>query len=214
MGIYGLLPIRARARSIKSAPKLISLTLLFILLFSGWGVAQETDGIATFAGGCFWCMQEPFDTLTGVERTVVGFSGGRTVNPSYREVTAGITGHYEVVQVHYDPDQVTYRQLVDIFWRNVDPLDGEGQFCDRGELYRTAIFTHNRDQRQVASASLRELNRSERFKNSIKTVILSYEAFYPAEEYHQNYYRTNSGRYKLYRYLCGRDTRLRELWGT
>ena len=208
MVIFGLSLMRGEAVSIKLVPKI---GLLFLLTLGG--ALEAETATATFAGGCFWCMQEPFDELPGVSRTVVGFSGGRTVNPSYKEVTNGGTGHFEAVQVDYDPAVVSYKRLLDIFWRNIDPLDSSGQFCDRGNSYRTAIFVHNNQQRQAAMSSLQELDRSGRFAEPVVTEIIDYSAFYPAEEYHQKYYRTNASRYKVYRYLCGRDTRLQELWG-
>ncbi len=210
MVIFGLLLMRGGAASIKLASKIALGALLFLLTLGGT-LGAET---ATFAGGCFWCMQEPYDKLPGVSSTVVGFSGGRTVNPSYKEVTNSDTGHYEVVQVEYDPAVVSYEQLLDIFWRNVDPLDDGGQFCDRGKSYLTAIFAHNNQQLRLANKSLQELESSERFNQPVATKIIEYETFYPAEEYHQKYYLTNSGRYKVYRFLCGRDTRLRVLWGS
>ena len=208
MVIFGLLLTRGGAVSIKLVPKIALLLLLAL-----GGTLEAETATATFAGGCFWCMQEPFDELPGVSRTVVGFSGGKTANPSYKEVTNGGTGHYEVVQVDYDPAIVSYEQLLDIFWRNIDPLDSGGQFCDRGNSYLTAIFTHDNQQRRAASSSLQELERSGRFAQPVVTEIINYSTFYPAEEYHQKYYRTNASRYKIYRYFCGRDTRLKELWG-
>ncbi len=168
---------------------------------------------ATFAGGCFWCMEPPFDKLDGVISTTSGYSGGTTTNPTYREVTYEETGHKEVIQIEYDDDIISYRELVDVFWVNVDPLDDRGQFCDKGSSYRTAIFYHSDAQKQVAEETKNELEHSERFDSPIVTELLEFDVFYPAEEYHQDYYKKNPGRYRFYRFACGRDARLRQLWG-
>ena len=184
------------------------------------GAQQETatmpkDGqaIATFAGGCFWCMEPPYDKLDGVLSTTSGYAGGNTIDPTYKEVSAGGTGHAEVVQVTYDPAKVTYEQLLDVFWHNVDPLDAGGQFCDRGDSYRTGIFVHGEEQRRLAEQSKQALDDSQRFAQPIVTEIVDAGPFYPAEDYHQDYYQTNPVRYKFYRWNCGRDQRLTELWG-
>lgn len=174
-------------------------------------VAQDSVARATFAGGCFWCMEKPFDELDGVLSTTSGFSGGHVVNPSYDQVSHGNTGHIEVVQVEYDPRRVSYEELLYVYWRNVDPFDAGGQFCDRGHTYTTAIFVRNREERRVAEASRREVAR--RFGRSIATDIREFEAFYPAEAYHQDYYLRNPVRYRFYRGSCGRDARLDEIWG-
>jgi peptide-methionine (S)-S-oxide reductase len=168
---------------------------------------------ATFAGGCFWCMEAPFDKVPGVRSTTSGYAGGTVENPSYRQVSAGGTGHAEVVQVVYDPGKVTYEELLEVFWRNVDPLDGGGQFCDRGNQYRSQIFYEGPDQKAAAEASKRRLQESGRLSGRIVTAITPLEAFYPAEEYHQDFYRRNPERYMRYRAGCGRDRRLEELWG-
>ena len=166
---------------------------------------------ATFAGGCFWCMEPPFDRLDGVVSTTSGFAGGTTANPSYREVAYGRTDHTEVVQVTYDPKVVSYDKLLDVYWRNVDPLDGSGQFCDRGSQYRPAIFVHNDAQRRLAEQTKEEV--AARFDDPIQVAINAYTAFYAAEDYHQNYYRKNPADYTSYRQGCRRDARLEELWG-
>ena len=181
-------------------------------------VAQQTDpqqdlARATFAGGCFWCMEPPYDKLPGVISTTSGYIGGEKSDPTYQEVSAGNTGHYEAVQVVYDPDQVSYDKLLEVFWVNVDPLDAGGQFCDRGDQYRTAIFYHDEQQQRLAEQSKGELAQSGRFEQPIVTPILPAETFWPAEDYHQDYYVNNSLRYKFYRYSCGRDDRLEQLWG-
>jgi len=155
-------------------------------------------------------MQAPFDKIEGVVETAVGFSGGRTENPTYKDVVKNDTGHYEVLHVVYDDDVVSYEELLDAFWVNVDPYDDEGQFCDRGESYRTAIFYHSEEQRRVAEASLEETN--EVHEEDIVTPILAFDAFYRAEEYHQEYYIKNARRYRFYRRTCGRDRRLNALW--
>ncbi|WP_083528419.1 peptide-methionine (S)-S-oxide reductase MsrA [Hyphomicrobium sp. CS1BSMeth3] len=169
--------------------------------------------VATFAGGCFWCMEPPYDALDGVVSTTSGFMGGTTPNPTYQQVTAGGTGHIEVVQVLYDPTKVTYEKLLDVYWRNVDPYDAGGQFCDRGESYTTAIFTHTPEQKKLAEASKAALAVSGPFKQPIATVVRDAGPFTPAEDYHQNYYVKNPLRYKYYRYRCGRDDRLEAIWG-
>jgi peptide-methionine (S)-S-oxide reductase len=170
---------------------------------------------ATFAGGCFWCMEPPFDELDGVISTVSGYSGGDVEDPTYQEVVRGNTGHLEVMQVTYDPEVITYEELLEVFWRNIDPLDGGGQFCDRGQQYTTAIFYHNEEQRRRAEESKEQLADSERFgPRQIQTDIRPLEEFYRAEEYHQNYYEKNPLRYRLYYNACGRGQRLEELWGS
>lgn len=166
---------------------------------------------AVFAGGCFWCMEPPFDKLNGVLATIAGYAGGDVANPSYEEVTAGGTGHREVVQVLYDPSRVTYDELLEVFWRNVDPLDAGGQFCDRGHSYTTAIFARNQDQARRARESKERIQA--RFQETVVTPVIEGAEFYPAEEYHQNYYLEHSVRYRFYRWSCGRDDRLKELWG-
>ena len=168
---------------------------------------------ATFAGGCFWCMEPPFDELDGVTSTTSGYTGGHKVNPTYEEVSAGTTGHAEAVQVVYDPARITYERLLEVFWRNIDPTTPDAQFCDHGSQYRSAVFYHDPEQRRLAEESKRALEAAGRLKARIVTEIVPAGAFYPAEEYHQDYYKKNPIRYKLYRLGCGRDQRLSELWG-
>jgi peptide-methionine (S)-S-oxide reductase len=168
---------------------------------------------ATFAGGCFWCMEPPFDKLEGVISTVSGYTGGHTERPTYEQVSNGGTGHAEAVEVIYDPAKVTYARLLEIFWRNIDPTVVNRQFCDVGDQYRTAIFYHDDEQKRLAEDSKRALEQSPRFGGKIATQIAPATAFYPAEEYHQDYYKKNPVRYKYYRFSCGRDERLEELWG-
>ena len=176
-------------------------------------VAPETDlAKATFAGGCFWCMEKPFDALEGVVSTTSGYTGGRVENPSYEQVSAGGTGHVEAVQVVYDPAQVTYDALLSVFWQNVDPLDNRGQFCDKGSQYRAKIFVQTDQERQRAEASKQAL--TDRFGNQpIATAIEPAQPFYAAEDYHQDYYLKHPVRYNFYRTACGRDKRLTEVWG-
>lgn len=195
---------------------------LFAMLFLGatvlGNVSAQTPPAATakatFAGGCFWCMEPPFDKLDGVISTTSGYTGGTKINPTYQEVSAGATGHAEAVQVEYDPKRVRYEKLLDVFWHNVDPTQKDGQFCDHGRQYRTAIFVHDAEQKRLADASKAALAKSKPFKGDIVTEIVPATTFYPAEEYHQDYYMKNPLRYKLYRTSCGRDARLKEVWGT
>jgi len=175
----------------------------------------ETSGLAkaTFAGGCFWCMQPAFDGLPGVVSTQAGYTGGHKENPTYEEVCDGTTGHAESVEVTYDPKKITYRKLLDVYWHNIDPTVVDQQFCDEGNQYRTAIFFHDADQQREALASKAELEKTKPFSGPIVTEIVPASTFYPAEDYHQQYCRTHAISYGIYRYNCGRDQRLRELWG-
>ena len=175
--------------------------------------ANAETARATFAGGCFWCMEHPFDELPGVIETTSGYTGGSVENPTYGQVSSGTTGHLESVQVEYNPEQVSYEDLLAVYWRNVDPVDGGGQFCDRGSQYRTAIFYHSADQQQQARDSRQTLEDSGIFDQPIATELIEASEFYPAEDYHQNYYQTHPVRYNVYRYGCGRDQRLSEVWG-
>ncbi|AFU98629.1 peptide methionine sulfoxide reductase [Simiduia agarivorans SA1 = DSM 21679] len=180
------------------------------LALAGLASAAETE-TAVFAGGCFWCMEKPFDELRGVKSTQSGYMGGKTRNPTYEQVSAGGTGHAEVVEVVYDPAEVSFEQLLTVFWRNVDPFDGRGQFCDKGSQYRPAIFPRSAQQAALAQASLMAVE--QQLGQSVAVTIETADTFYPAEQYHQNYYQRNPVRYKYYRYACGRDQRLREVWG-
>lgn len=167
---------------------------------------------ATFAGGCFWCMVHPFDSYPGVSRVVSGYTGGHTQNPTYEEVCSHITGHREAVEITFDPAAISYRQLLDIFWRQIDPTDPGGQFFDRGQSYQTAVYYHSEEQRQAAEESRQELARSGRFSRTIVTEILPAKPFYPAEDYHQEYYKTNPGHYNRYRAGSGRDRFIQSHW--
>lgn len=168
---------------------------------------------AIFAGGCFWCMEQPFDLLPGVIATTSGYIGGHKADPSYQEVSAGGTGHAEAVEVVFDPQRVSYEQLLEVFWRNIDPTDAGGQFVDRGSQYRSAIFYLDEEQRRLAEESKAALAETGPFKRPIVTEILAATEFYPAEDYHQNYYQTNPLRYKFYRFNSGRDQFLDKVWG-
>jgi len=169
---------------------------------------------ATFAGGCFWCVESDFDKVPGVISTTSGYTGGKVANPSYEQVSAKVTGHAEAVEVVYDPKQVSYEQLVDYFWHTIDPTTKDSQFCDHGSPYRTAIFVQDAAQLAVARASLAKLEKSKPFKEAIVTEIALAGPFYAAEDYHQDYYKKNPVRYKYYRSSCGRDARLQQLWGS
>ena len=169
---------------------------------------------AVFAGGCFWCMEAPFDRLPGVVSVIPGYIGGSKKNPTYEEVSAGGTGHAEAVEIVYDPAKISYDKLLTVFWHNIDPTVKNRQFCDSGNQYRSAIFYNTKEQRSVALSSKAVLEKSKPFKAPIVTEIVQAGEFYPAEDYHQHYYKKNPIRYKYYRNSCGRDQRLKELWGS
>lgn len=190
--------------------KLALLVSLIALLFSGETMAGNLAK-ATFAGGCFWCMEPEFRNTNGVKDVAVGYTGGTTKNPTYEQVSGGGTGHLEAIEVTYDPAVVSYASLLEIFWRNVDPLDEHGQFCDKGSQYRAAIFTHDEAQKKAAETSKENVQKM--FGQKVATLIFPASVFYPAEEYHQQYYIKNPERYKRYRNGCGRDADLRQLWG-
>ena len=185
--------------------------LLLVPLLVGVLHASADEATAVFAGGCFWCMEPPYDKLPGVLDTTSGYSGGHTDNPTYEQVTAGGTGHFESVRVTYDPDRISYDELLAVFWRNIDPFDDRGQFCDRGSSYRAAVFYGNEAERVLAEAGKSDIEL--RFGRKVATSVLRAAPFYPAEGYHQNYYTENPLRYRYYRYSCRRDERLREVWG-
>ncbi|MBZ2171230.1 peptide-methionine (S)-S-oxide reductase MsrA [Nitratidesulfovibrio sp. SRB-5] len=200
----------------------LSALLLAALLLPATARAAQDDAVApprqaaatataVFAGGCFWCMEKPFDQLDGVLETTSGYTGGNVDSPTYKQVSSGLTGHAEALRVTYDPARVTYETLLDVFWRNVDPLDAGGQFCDRGSQYRSAIFVADAAQREVAEASKKATEA--RLGKPVATGIEDASTFWPAEEYHQDYYRKNPIRYAYYRTGCGRDKRLEQVWG-
>ena len=184
---------------------------LFLLLALAAPAFGQDLAKATFAGGCFWCMEPPYDKLEGVVSTTSGYIGGKTPNPTYEKVSAGGTGHAEAIQIVYDPKKVSYEKLLEVFWRNIDPADASGQFCDKGNQYRSGIFFHSEEQKRLAEQSKASLEKSKPFK--FTTGIVPATEFYAAEEYHQDYYQKNPLRYKFYRSRCGRDQRLEQLWG-
>jgi peptide-methionine (S)-S-oxide reductase len=188
---------------------------LFLALAAFVGARVQAQNpptaIATFAGGCFWCVEADFDKVDGVISTISGYAGGTVANPTYEAVGRGGTGHTEAVEIVYDPAKVTYEKLLDVFWHNHDPLAKNRQFCDRGDQYRPAIFYHNEEQRRLAEQT--KAMHQARFKQPIQTEIVKAGPFYKAEEYHQDYYVKNPIRYQFYRFNCGRDARLEELWG-
>jgi peptide-methionine (S)-S-oxide reductase len=177
------------------------------------GAPAASNAKAIFAGGCFWCEETAFEGVPGVVSVTSGFTGGQKKNPTYEEVSSGSTGHAESVEVIFDPGKISYERLLEIFWHNVDPFDAGGQFCDRGTQYRSAIFYLDDAQRQAALASKAKLEEQPRFKGKIVTQIVAASTFYPAEEYHQDFYKKNPVRYREYRLGCGRDARLKQIWG-
>ncbi len=185
--------------------------LPFISMAEGTKDMKNNLETATFAGGCFWCMEPPFKNLEGVVSVVSGYTGGTKANPTYEEVSTGKTGHAESVEIIFDPKKVSYQTLLEIFWKNIDPTNASGQFCDIGSQYRTAIFYHGEEQHKAAAASKKALEDSKKFKE-VFTEITEATKFYPAEDYHQNFYLDNPGRYKAYRLGCGRDEKLDKLW--
>ncbi|MEI7815839.1 MAG: peptide-methionine (S)-S-oxide reductase MsrA [Desulfuromonadales bacterium] len=187
------------------------LAVVFTMMFTGSTCAANLEK-AIFAGGCFWCMEAPFDKLAGVTSVTSGYTGGHTKNPSYKEVSAGSTGHTEAVQVIYDPSMISYSALLDVFWHNIDPTVTDRQFCDVGNQYRAAIFYQGEEQHRFALQSKGALEKSRPFRDSVVTEITLATEFYPAEEYHQHYYKKNPLRYSYYRNGCGRDKRLKDLW--
>ena len=188
-----LLPVQARSQQHDNSP--------------------EPETIAYFAGGCFWCMEADFEELDGVYEVISGYMGGEIKDPAYQQVASGKTDHYEAVKVRYNPDKLSYTDLLATFWQNIDPYDDEGQFCDTGDQYRAAIFARNDKERTAAKASKRALQNADITNRPIVTQIRESGPFYRAEDYHQDYYKKNAIRYKFYRYNCGRDTRLRTVWG-
>jgi len=190
---------------------LVGLALAFAGGAAGQGTSPPKTESAIFAGGCFWCVEADFDKVAGVISTTSGYIGGRKANPSYEEVVHGATGHAEAVEIVYDPAKVSYQKLLDVFWHNVDPLVKDRQFCDRGNQYRTAIFYRDEAQQKLAEASKARVEA--RFKQPVYTEIVAAGPFYKAEDYHQDYYLKNPIRYQFYRFNCGRDARLEELWG-
>jgi peptide-methionine (S)-S-oxide reductase len=203
--------------------KITMLVALFLTALSGSTFAVQDDinlaprtqrlEKATFAGGCFWCMEEALDHVEGVVSTTSGYTGGQKPNPTYEEVSAGGTGHTESVQILYDPAKVSYEKILDRFWHNIDPTTPDRQFCDKGHQYRSTIFYHSENQKRLAEESKKMIEKTKKFPEPIATEIAPASEFYPAEEYHQDFYKKNPLRYKFYKYNCGRAQRLHELWG-
>ncbi len=191
------------------------LSMLLAAMFASVGRAADSPGFAKayFAGGCFWCMEEAFEKVPGVTSVASGYMGGNVENPSYEQVSGGATGHAEAVEVAYDSTKVNYAALLDVFWHNVDPMTPNAQFCDHGSQYRAVIFSQTEEEKRLAAASKQALERSKRFAQPIVTDVVMASQFYPAEEYHQDFYKKNPIRYKFYKFSCGRAQRLQELWG-
>ncbi len=212
-------PIKHLLRRAAGAATLLALGLLTSAQLPAQGAAgpraaaRGNTATAVFAGGCFWCVESDFDKIPGVLSTISGYTGGKTVNPSYEEVSGHSTGHAEAVQVVYDPGKVSYQRLLEYFWHTIDPTVKDRQFCDVGTPYRTAIFAQDAEQLKLAQASRAALEKTKPFKEPIVTEIVPAGVFYPAEDYHQDYYVKNPVRYKYYRYSCGREARLKQLWG-
>ena len=196
---------------------LLALSLFAAAVFAAdpenTSATEQRNETAIFAGGCFWCMEPPFDKLDGVISTTSGYTSGHKKNPTYKEVSAGITGHTEAIQVIFDPKQISYAELLQVFWKNIDPVAVDRQFCDSGSQYRSGIYFLNKTQEIAAKQSLKQLQETKPFEEKIATEVVAASTFYPAEEYHQDYYIKNPLRYKYYRYSCGRDKRLAKLWG-
>ena len=192
--------------------KLVLAASLLATLFNT-AAADRNTATATFAGGCFWCMEPPFDKLDGVISTTSGYTGGHQADPTYKQVSSGSTGHTEAVRIEYDPEKISYEQLLAVFWRNIDPTTPDRQFCDSGSQYRAGIFYHDDDQKAAAEESLKAIEQTKTFAEPVVTEITAAGTFYPAEAYHQDYYLKNPLRYKYYRFACGRDQRLEQLWG-
>ena len=188
----------------------IALLMVVSALAVGVHAEEKKTAVATFAGGCFWCMEPPYDHIKGVKRTTSGYTGGTQKNPTYEEVCTGTTGHAEAVEIEYDPTQVTYSQLLDVYWHNIDPTVKNRQFVDRGTQYRTAIFYHDDEQKRLAEASKKDV---EKIFGSVEVEIVPASTFYPAEEYHQDFYMTNPDHYNAYKHGSGRERRLEQLWG-
>ncbi len=198
----------------------LSMLIVAVLLIGAWNLqstskaaAEATIGKAYFAGGCFWCMEEAFEKVEGVLSATSGYMGGTVANPSYEDVSSGRTGHAESVEVVYDPAKVSYQKLLESFWRNVDPITPNAQFCDHGSQYRSAIFYQTDEEKRASDTSKQAIEQSKRFTEPIVTQIVMASHFYSAEEYHQDFYKKNPVRYKFYKYSCGRAQRLEELWG-
>ncbi|MCK5666878.1 MAG: peptide-methionine (S)-S-oxide reductase MsrA [Thiotrichaceae bacterium] len=195
--------------------RLKSLFLFLLLFFSVSSSAETVKNIetATLAGGCFWCIESDFEKLDGVIEVISGYTDGHIENPTYKQVSAGNSGHIEAAIISYDSDKLSYSQILDFFWKHIDPTNDKGQFCDFGAQYRPAIFYQNDQQHQLAIESTKQVKKSKPFSAPLKVELIKASKFYPAEDYHQDYYKKNPYRYKFYRYSCGRDARVEKLWG-
>lgn len=202
--------MKTRRLSVKGL-LLLAVILSVSGMVHGAAAEQTTQARAIFAGGCFWCMEPPFDKLGGVISTTSGYIGGHQKDPTYKQVSAGSTGHTEAVEIVYDPKKISYKKLLEVFWLNIDPLNARGQFCDFGTQYRTGIFYTSEEQRKLAEQSREKI--SAQLNKLVVTEVTAASKFYPAEAYHQDYYQVNPVRYNYYRWSCGRDQRLKELWG-
>lgn len=195
-------------------PSLLRLSIVAVVVAGSFsGQAATPLAKATFAGGCFWCMEEVFEAVDGVVSVTSGYTGGQQAHPSYEDVSAGGTGHAEAVEIVYDPSRVSYEKLLQVFWRNIDPTTPDRQFCDKGHQYRSAIFYHDETQHRLAEESKLAVGKTKKFKEPIVTQIVQASEFYPAEDYHQDFYKKNPIRYKFYKFNCGRAQRLAQLWG-
>jgi peptide-methionine (S)-S-oxide reductase len=205
--------------TMKTRLRLILFTIVILILVpfasmsSNAALGADTKAKAYFAGGCFWCMEEAFESVDGVLWVFSGYMGGNVANPTYEQVSAGRTGHAEAVEVTYDPTKVSYQQLLEAFWRNVDPLTPNAQFCDHGSQYRSAVFYATDEEKRLAEASKAAIEQTKQFPAPIVTELVPASTFYQAEDYHQDYYKKNPFRYKYYKYNCGRAKRLEALWG-
>lgn len=211
------LEITAATNKYKEERSMETILLILLLIscfslvqFSVWG--EKKYELATFAGGCFWCMEKPFDAIEGVVEVVPGYTGGQEVNPSYEQVAAGITGHYEAIQITFDPGKISYPDLLEVYWKQINPTDPEGQFADRGHHYRTAIFYHDENQRLQAEQSKEQLNASGKYRTRIVTDIIPATPFYIAEEYHRKFYKKSPDHYRTYRIMSGREDYLKRMW--
>jgi len=202
----GFFALALSVLSLAAAPNAIAAS-------DGKTMPAKGEAVATFAGGCFWCVESDFDYVPGVTRTISGYTGGLLKDPTYHQVGSGTTGHVEAVQIYFDPSKTSYEKLLEVFWHSVDPTDDGGQFCDRGNTYVTAIFANTPEQKKLAEESRARLMKSGVLKQPIVTPVRTAGPFYPAEGYHQDYYKKNPLRYKFYRFSCGRDARIKELWG-
>jgi peptide-methionine (S)-S-oxide reductase len=201
-----------RSRASRLVYSIVAIGIGVLGIFEGVVMAEESPlKKAVFAGGCFWCMEPAFEKTPGVTAAVSGYAGGKRANPTYEQVSAGATGHTEVVEISYDPSKVSYAQLLEVFWRNIDPTTPNRQFCDIGTQYRSAIFYGSEEEKNLAVASRKKVE--EEYGHNVVTEITALDAFYPAEEYHQDFYKKNPDHYNRYRLGCGRDKRLEELWG-